>query len=131
MNLERIGHLSQIFSGVILILGIGLVIVELRQAKQLARAQLISDSFAIQADRLVAQLGENSAAIIAKACQGSEPLTREVSAVLSTKYQLHNLIAFRSWLLSELFEFEEATWRDTAATQFLYVFRNQHGRAWW
>lgn len=87
MTLERLGHLSQIVSGVILVVGVVLVVMELRQAKALAQAQLISDSFAIQADRLVAQLGEDPAAVLAKACEGTEPLTYADAAVLSTKYQ--------------------------------------------
>ena len=131
MTLERLGHLSQIISGVILVVGVVLVVMELRQAKALAQAQLISDSFSIQIDRLVAQLGEDSAAVLAKACEGSEPLTYADATVLSTKYQIHNIIAFRSFLLNELYAFENSTWEEDVRVQYLYIFRSPHGRAWW
>lgn len=131
MTLERLGHLSQIISGVILVIGVVLVVMELRQTKDLAHAQLISDSFSIQIDRLVAQLGEDSAAVLAKACEGSEPLTYADAAVLSTKFQLHNLIAFRSFLLNELYSFENTTWEEEVRVQYLFIFQSPHGRAWW
>jgi hypothetical protein len=130
LNVERISHFIQILSGIALIVGIILVLAEMRQTKALVQAQLQSDFWEGAANRSIAQMGENAPNSIARACKGEE-LTAEDIVVLENKYQLHMTLIIRQKVVNDIAQFDSDAWERTASGQFLQVFSTVHGRTWW
>ncbi len=131
MQLDKISNWIQIGSSLLIVVGIVLVIVELRQSKQLAQTALLSESWAVGIQRLNTEMGENPISTITKACVGEESLTMEEAGVLSTKYLLHMLTIAREKDLDKTALFEKETWKRRADGNLPAIFRTKHGRAWW
>ena len=77
----------QVVATLAIVVSIILVLIELRQSREIAEAQLISDQYAIEAGLLHATLGETPAHALAKACEHPGDLTREDTEVLDAWYQ--------------------------------------------
>ena len=76
------------------LVGLGLVIWELQQVRTLARAQLTSDSVAINNSIYTSMFGEEAASIVAKACLHPEELTPSEAEILDNYYLANaNLLA--------------------------------------
>ena len=129
MNLERFSHYIQIISGVVLIVGIVLVVIELRQSKALAQAQLASDSWRVVIDRMIAQMGEDTPAAMAKACNNL-PLTDEEKVTLASRFQLQLAAIGRDQEVSRIAGFDDTQYR-LIGSQFLPIFTTETGRRWW
>ena len=87
MSIEKTSHLVQIISSIGLVVGLVLVIIELNQSKVIAQAQLASDSWRVGIDRMIAQMGENGPAAMAKACNDAL-LSDEDKITLVSRFQL-------------------------------------------
>ncbi len=90
--LERFSHIIQIISGIVLIVGVVLVIWQIRQTERLTQATLADTYF----DKVIAQAaaaaGENPMAAYARMCDKETPLSFEDALVL------HNLFLQRYFL---------------------------------
>jgi hypothetical protein len=127
---EKISHLIQILSGLVLIVGVVLVVEELNQTKRLAQAQLESDSWAGIIGRGIAQMGEGAPAAIAKACSGEE-LSSEEGVILISRFQVALNHVSREREVEELAGFETERWKIRARASFGLVFATKEGRNWW
>lgn len=77
----------QIVATLAIVVSIVLVLVELRQNREIATAQLISDEWAMEASLKVAMLGESPSLALAKSCSHPSELTREDIEILDNYVQ--------------------------------------------
>ena len=70
--LEKLSHWIQIVSGVVLIVGVVLVVVQMQQNERLTEAQLASDWYTQRASHAAMAAGENPMKSFAKLCAGLE-----------------------------------------------------------
>ena len=91
----------QLLSSLAILAGIILVIVDLRQAEQLARAQLTSDYVETMNGVHGSVLGENLASALSKACLNPEELTLEETYILDSYYFTQANLVSRMILLTE------------------------------
>ena len=75
MDSEKLFSWIQILTGIAVLMGLALVLWELQQARELARAQLASDGWAEVMSTQRAQLGETFATTMSKACNSPSELT--------------------------------------------------------
>ena len=80
------GDWFQSIASAAVIVGLVLVIIELRQTKSLVQAQLLSEGFAKTASLDMTIAGENPGAVLAKACDGSKSLTVHDTIILDHLY---------------------------------------------
>ena len=130
MNLEKASHYVQIVSGVVLIAGVGLIVVELQQTRRLAEAQLESDSWDSVFNRGIAQMGERAPSAIAKACSG-DALSKEDAVVLASRFGVLISHVGRQMEVERLAGFESERWRTRARDSFMIIFATDEGRSWW
>jgi hypothetical protein len=131
MNTRSVVDWVQILTGVAVVVGLGLVIWELQQAREIARFEQLNTSFAQYTQRIQTHMGENAASAVAKACDHPDDLTTEEMFVLDRYYTnvLNNvrepLLAGR---LSE--DLNAIPWERWAPGNFSIVFATEYGR-WW
>ena len=87
MNRTGFGAWVQGVAAIAVVVGLILVIWELQQARQLARAQVSSDSFALASQINAVVLGETAAKVVEKACDTPESLTGADFEILRAYYQ--------------------------------------------
>ena len=90
--LERVSHFIQIVSGIVLIAGVVLVVLQINQADRLADADLVSDYLSQSANQASSAAGENPMHAFAKLCDPFEVISTEEALVL------HNLFLQRLYL---------------------------------
>jgi len=67
MDAQKLNTWVQVVTSLAIVIGLALVILELQQSREIARAQISSDSFALGAVHNTAMFGEQAAAVKAKA----------------------------------------------------------------
>ena len=75
MSKNRVQDWIQIFTGLALLAGLALVVVEMYQARLLATLQLVNDGYAENFAFKRQIMGDNPAPILTKACLNPEELT--------------------------------------------------------
>ncbi|MGK0223148.1 MAG: hypothetical protein ACI9ON_002391 [Limisphaerales bacterium] len=119
----------QIVTGVAIIGGLVLVIVELQQSKALTRAQLGSAAvFDSIADHR-ALMGENPAVTLLTACLHPDQLTDHDRLILRSYFTLHTLKAYRAKGLEDIGGFG-ADWESGAFYQYEIVSSTEPGQRW-
>ena len=131
MDTEKLSHWVQIVSGIALVAGLALVIIEMRQTKQLVRTQLIAESEALGLSRNLTLLGENPAKALAKTCDPNSEMSREEALVLNHLYYSHLYTVFRAYEVNTRGGFEDEYWKDIGEARLREIFATPHGRAWW
>ncbi len=124
----------QIITSVVVVAGLGLVIWELQQARELTQAQLTSEGWARLSERNMAIVGENGAEVLAKACDQPSALTstdvRIMEAIthdrLSAISRIHALN-----LDAGLYTGAGADWTRFSEQTFSDIFATEFGRGWW
>lgn len=129
--MQKISEWVQIATGIAVLIGLGLVIYELRQTRDVALAQLSSDGFDHFQQRVIAEMGENPATTLAKLCAGLTSLSDEELIVLSAYYENHLLNAFRAYRIAQRTGFYDGAWRQIVEDQFPAILSSAIGRAWW
>ena len=130
MQNERLIIWIQIITGFAVILGLILVIWELRQTREIAVAQQIGDSHNRYSTQLQALMGEESASAVAKACDNPKALTTEDMIVLDYFYtEIINRMRVQ-YDLEHQTQLATHNWRSWTAN-FYTVFATDYGRWWW
>ena len=88
MNSQVLTNWIQVFTGIAVLVGLGLVVWELQQTRDLVRAQLVTDGYISRSDTQRTFLGESFASTYAKACFQPEELT-DAELFQMTKYAEH------------------------------------------
>jgi hypothetical protein len=82
MQSNEIANWMQVAASIAVLAGLGLVIFELRQARELATAEVLGQQFAMAVQFDSAMFGEDLATSLAKACTGESPITARDAIIL-------------------------------------------------
>lgn len=131
MRFDHVSNWFQLIASVAVVAGLALVVGELRQAKQLAGAELLATNYMGFAERELAVLGENPAPVLVRSCLDPESVTDEDARVLVSHYQ-QLLFALAGMIEVELVgDFGTERWRTFASGTLLNVLTTEHGRWYW
>ena len=130
-RLETTSHWVQIVTGVVLILGAVLVVAEMRQTKNLARAQLTSDSWGMGLGSNQAMVGDNAMSSYSKLCNKDQVLTAEDAMIISNTFIQRLSVIMRAKEIEYLGGFEHDGWKRAAALSLPFIFAAEHGKNWW
>jgi len=125
----RFSNWFQIISNVAIIFGLGLVVYELNQSKQLAYVQFFNDSSGYRFDRQIAIMGEDPREALAKAALHPEDLSERDVVTLQALYRsiIMDITAVR---ISNMEAGLDRPWRLLAAEQTRRQFSTEPGRRW-
>ncbi len=99
MDSQKIGNWMQSLTAVAVLIGLGLVVWELQQVKTLTRAQLSSETFAINIGYQASLLGDAPIEVLAKACMEPENLDAQDLILLGYHYDSVQRQIVRLYLL--------------------------------
>jgi hypothetical protein len=131
MKSQTVANWIQMVTGVAVIIGLGLVVWELRQSRDATLSQLSSEYWHFASQERVAIFGEDAANVLAKACHQPMELTESDLVILEQYYE--GLIARidRMMILRERGGFYGTDqWRE-AIPILDTLFMSQPGRAYW
>jgi hypothetical protein len=125
----RFQHWFQIITNVAILFGLGLVVYELNQSKQLASAQFVIDNMASQTSIQLAMMGEDPREALAKAALHPADLNERDVVALDAYYQS---IAI-GWFTVRNFSQSagiDVPWRSVVAATAQRVFSSEPARRW-
>ena len=131
MNIKNISDWVQIFTGIAVIVGLGIVVYELRQNREIAEVNVAQVILGRSDSLRVAMIGESTADAFGKACQSPAELTQGEMVALIFYFQ-KELSGPTEVLLLELastFKYGNL-WQNTARSAFKRILRNPFGRYW-
>ncbi len=131
MNSQRLTNWIQILTGSAVLLGLGLVIWELRQSREVAIAQLTSEGYGIAMGRTISEMGENPGASLVKACEDPASLTSTELVVLNAFHKSLLNEVMRAFRIEQRSGLYEGTWKQIANGGFGGIFQTAAGRVWW
>lgn len=129
MDSGKIASWIQITATVGVLVGIILVVIELRQAKAIAHANITAQFFSEIGQNNRVQMGENPAAVLSKACLSPSEITNEDLFVLEGYFVSRWALADRSYRLELVGEFG-TPWEAVARKSLQPIVRLEHGRKW-
>ena len=123
----------QLAASLAVLVGLGLVVLELRQARAIAQSEMVSESFAIGAENVSAVMGESPARALARACLEPAALTPDELIVVSFYYSHRIALVRRFASITRATElYPDENWQLYARSNVLpEVFSSEVGRAWW
>jgi hypothetical protein len=114
-----------------ILIGLALVVFEIRQNADLLRLQFINDDLLISAQTESPMLGEDPTKAMMKAMYTPEDLTyaefRTVDAYLVSKMDLLT----RRYILGQEGILEQSAWESNLGFTFEWLFGNKFSRLWW
>jgi hypothetical protein len=111
--------------------GVGFVIWELQQNRELVRLEMFSEGTIANRQSTLMQAGENPAVVLAKACEGSEQLTTEDLIILEFVFNETMETISRMRLLENGLYPADAWQGNLIRSRFEFIFSMPAGRAWW
>lgn len=133
MAQTRVADWIQVITGLAVVIGIALVIWELKQAQRIAEAQIAFDSYALAVEINDAIFGENAADVLAKACEEPTSLTAGEWVVLDSYYRNRVSIGASPKLILELADLSGQTaevFEQLQTGVLSEIFATAPGRAW-
>ena len=130
--LERFSHAIQIVSGLVLIAGVILVVLQIRQTERLTQAQLAEAYFNKVIAQAAAAAGENPMAAYARMCDPTEPLSLEDALVIHNLFLQRLNLALSSIVVADVSGSDAPSERTTAlfVANLNLVIATQYGREW-
>jgi hypothetical protein len=125
----RFNNWFQIISNVAIIFGLGLVVYELNQSKQLANAQFVTENFHRMTSIQIAMMGEDPREALAKAALHPADLNEREVVTLDAYYESIMMGWFSLRVSSEYGDFD-APWRLTVVNSVQKDFSTEPGRRW-
>ncbi len=119
----------QIATGIALVVGLIMVFIELRQAKSLSLAELVSEGYAEATADFRTVMGENPAPIIAKSCFEPQNLQPDEFVVLNAYYNSKIAQISRLRVLEQVGDFG-VPWEQVAQQQLIEILASPTGRQW-
>lgn len=122
---------AQLVTVLAVVIGLVLVVFELRQARALARTQIIADQYAQIIQHRNTVMGENPARSIDKACNAPDSLsTEDVEVLVNYYYSLHSLVD-RIRSVAEIGYFYEDEEYEQFSVLYGQILDTHFGRFWW
>jgi hypothetical protein len=128
---ETINNWVQTITGIAIVVGLALVVIELQQNRDAVSSQLSNDGFQIYTDFGTAMLGEDAADVIAKACETPSELTTADLVILDFFYSELERRTLRLKTLEERGGFYGDEWRTNKLGNWTMLFETSVGRAYW
>jgi hypothetical protein len=125
----RFQHWFQLITNVAILFGLGLVVYELNQSKQLATGQFVIDNVARQASVQLAMMGEDPREALAKAALRPADLNERDVVALDAYYDSIVLGWFSYRVYSQRAGID-APWQETVAESAGRVFSSEPARRW-
>jgi len=119
----------QVITGIALLLGLALVMLELRQAKSLTLAELVSQGYGEALEDNRAVMGEQTALALSTACFEPDQLSQEQFVIVNAYFANQVLQASRWRVLDNIADFG-VPWREIAQQQLTSVLAIPLGRQW-
>ena len=129
MDSSKIASWVQTTATIGVIIGVALVVIELRQAKALSEAEITAQFFAESAQNSRVQMGDNPAPILSKACLRPEEVTDEELFVLEGYFASRWALANGTYRLEEAADFGYP-WQEIVKKILDPVAQMEHGRKW-
>jgi hypothetical protein len=130
MDSNKVAAWIQITATVGVLVGIILVVIELRQAKAIAHANITANFFSESAQNSRSLMGENPAIVLAKACvKPDEVMTQEELFVLEAYFGTQWALADRSHRLELVGDFD-TPWQEVSKKTLQSVALLKQGRIW-
>ena len=128
MNSQVFGNWIQIITGLAVVFGLFLVFIELRQAKQIASAELVSQGFSEGLSTQRGLMGEEFASVLANACLHPRELTDDQVVALDFYFQVQLNNVYRMEFIDTV---AEITTPDIVMIENLRpILVTEHGRYW-
>jgi hypothetical protein len=131
MDSGKLNNWIQSITGIAVVIGIGLVILELQQNREATMSQLSSEAFQMISQFHTSVLGDQPAEALAKACEQPKELTTEELVVLDHYY---SDLVFRTTRVRRLGQrggfYGEDEWKNNVG-QWNLMFETPAGRAYW
>ena len=131
LNDAQLNTLMHLITMLSVLAGVGFVIWELQQNRELVRLEMFSEGTIANRQTTLAQAGENPAVILAKACEASEALTVEDLIVLEFVFNETMESISRMRLLENGLYPVNAWQGNLLESRFSFIFSMPAGRAWW
>lgn len=128
MSESKVGIWIQAVTGIAVVIGLGMVMYELKQTQDLTRHQLSSDGYINTMDTLRVGMGESHAATLAKACFEPENLTNSEMFEMLAFYEIRLFEIQRMYTYAGLGE-ENIPWHFQAKGVIGDILQTQVGRA--
>ncbi len=125
----RFSHWFQIISNVAIIFGLGLVVYELNQSKQLAWAQFSQEAIQRNTSIQIAMMGEDPREALAKAALHPADLNERDVVALDAYYESIVMGWVGLWFRSRVADLD-APWRANVADSVQRNFSSEPGRRW-
>lgn len=129
MNNRTLVSWVQVITGIALLLGLALVMFELRQAKSLTLAELVSQGYGEALEDNRALMGEETALALAIACYAPKQLNDAQMVMINAYFTNQVLQASRWRVLDNIADFG-VPWREIAQQQLTSVLAIPLGRHW-
>ena len=121
----------QLVTSLAVVVGLVLVVIELRQAREIAVTQQNNQVTALASSMALAEAGEILPEALAKSCEAPESLTGP-ELIAMNGYFLNQLYSIVAVYRDERVGISGSTpWRDYAHATFPAIFFTSAGRAWW
>ena len=130
MNSQSVNNVVQTVTGIAVLIGLGLVVWELRQTRQFMEFEAIDRSFAQEMETRRASMGENPMQAYAKACAGEE-LTLEDQLVLENYFGLRLINVVRGFAIQRRSDVNAPGARFSAERDLTEIFALRQGQAWY
>ena len=131
-NSDNLNLTVQTITGIAILIGLGLVVWELKQNREATTSQLTSDGVQFAAQQDVALFGEEPSEVLAKACLNPDQLTDADLFRLNGIYTLRLYAVDRLISLTERGSFyEDDYWKAYADSHFALIFDTYIGRNFW
>lgn len=129
--LEKFSHGIQILSGVVLIVGVVLVLLQMEQTERLTRAQLSSEFFDAQIAQAASAAGQEPMTSFAKLCDPGAQISLKDSLVLHNLFLQRFYIGLKGYAVQEEggFDTEDIAMRVFIGSLGLVIVTPQ-GRSW-
>lgn len=132
MESQTLTNWIQIIAGIAVLAGLGLVVWELQQTRELVSAELAADGLMHVSQQHLAVMGEGTAKALANACDDPASLTTEEMIVLSSYYAelINRMRRVREIASRSDVYLGEGGWQRWRGN-FNKVFETDFGRWWW
>jgi hypothetical protein len=131
MNNRSIFEIVQVVTGLAVVAGLILVVLQLQQAQEIARKQQANVTRTGYDTVTMTEIGEVLPDALARACETPETLTGPDLVALNAYYLSHIIYVLYSYWEDEEEISSPISWRDYAHSSFDAVFLTAAGQAWW
>ena len=129
MSKDTLNLAIQVFTSAVIVLGLGLVVWELRQTQDLTRAQLASEGWLEMMATSRASLSENFAVTQAKACMRPTEISEAELVEMSTYHRILFDQFLRAQGYSQIGRYTGSSWKSLAERNFREILSTEIGRA--